>query len=280
MQRRLIDGERISVIEGFLSATECDTLIERAEQYGFKPSPLSGESPDHVCLLHSFHAGGGHGRTHREDARNNHYTVITDSSLADQLFKRVAPHLPQTLDWMSDNAYLSKGNGGREWSIAGCVDRLRFYKYERDEEYPEHMDGSYSRTITTVNGSKSSRKQHSFLTLLIYLNDDFQGGQTKFYPDKEHCRFLRDIEDKQPIHQIQPRRGMALINVHQILHDGAKIQSGVKYVLRTDILYEKKIEPHAKLSKFTTSENSTDKEEIIVGEWQKHFEPSCKMYHD
>ena len=220
--------------------------------------------------------GGGHGRTHREDARNNEYTVITDQSVADKLFKRVSPLLPQTLEWMPDNAYFSKGIGGREWSIVGCVDRLRFYKYQKDEEYPEHMDGSYSRTITNNN---QSFKQHSFLTLLIYLNAEFQGGETKFYPDKQHCRFLRDIENKQAVHVIQPKQGMALINIHNILHEGSKVQSGIKYVLRTDILYQKPMESHPKLEKYATK-NGDNNNKIVVSDWEKHFEPSCKMYHD
>ena len=224
--------------------------------------------------------GGGHGRTHREDARNNEYTVITDQTLADQFFQRVAPLLPQTMEWMLENAYFSSGIGGREWSIAGCVDRLRFYKYKKDEEYPEHMDGSYSRTMTYINeDSKQSYKQHSFLTLLIYLNDDFQGGETKFYPDKQHCRFLRDIEYKQPTHVVEPRQGMAVINIHNILHEGSKVQSGVKYVLRTDILYQKAMESHPKLDKYSQKANHTN-EKIVASDWQKHFEPSCKMYHD
>ncbi len=189
--------------------------------------------------------------------------------------------LPQTLEWMSDNAYFTKGIGGCEWSIVGCVDRLRFYKYKKDEEYPEHMDGSYSRTITYNNNElKQSYKQHSFLTLLIYLNDEFEGGETKFYPDKQHCRFLRDIENKQPVYVIQPKQGMAVINIHNILHEGAKVQSGIKYVLRTDILFQKPIESHPKLEKYSQKTNNNNNDKIVVSDWEKHFEPSCKIYHD
>ncbi|CAF1244552.1 unnamed protein product [Didymodactylos carnosus] len=230
---------------------------------------------DIMCFYNPL--GGGHGRTHREDARNNKYTVITDHLLADKLFQRVSPLLPQTLEWMSDNCYFTKAVGGREWSLAGCVDRMRLFKYEKDEEYPEHMDGSYSRTITYNNESQKSFKQHSFLTLLIYLNDGFRGGETKFYPDKQHCRFLRDIEQKQAVHLIQPKQGMALINIHNILHEGSKVQSGVKYVLRTDILYQKPMELHSKIEKY--SQKNT-KDTVIISDWEKHFEPSCKMYHD
>ena len=229
-------------------------------------------------MIH-FSSGGGHGRTHREDPRNNEYTVITDAHMADRLFRRVAPLLPKTLEWMPENAYFTKDIGGREWTIAGCVDRLRFYKYSKDEEYPEHMDGSYSRTIVDHREPKTTRKQHSFLTLLIYLNDGFQGGETRFFPDKQHCRFLRDIENKQPVHVIQPKLGMALINIHNILHEGSRVQSGIKYVLRTDILYEKLVEAHSKIEKYASTTNNS-KNEVTVSEWEKHFEPSCKMYHD
>ncbi|CAF0838147.1 unnamed protein product, partial [Didymodactylos carnosus] len=41
LERQLIDGERISVIPNFLSATECEQLITKAEESGFKPSPPS-----------------------------------------------------------------------------------------------------------------------------------------------------------------------------------------------------------------------------------------------
>ncbi len=42
LERELIDGERISVIPNFLSATECQQLITRAEEFGFKLSSPSG----------------------------------------------------------------------------------------------------------------------------------------------------------------------------------------------------------------------------------------------
>jgi len=43
LQRELIDDERISVIPNFLSAVECQQLITRAVESGFKPSPPSGK---------------------------------------------------------------------------------------------------------------------------------------------------------------------------------------------------------------------------------------------
>lgn len=55
---------------------------------------------------------------------------------------------------------------------------------------------------------------------MIYLNDNFQGGDTTF----------RDL-------RVQPKQGMALIFLHSLYHEGNEITQGVKYVLRTDITY-------------------------------------------
>jgi hypothetical protein len=43
LERQLIDDERISIVPNFLSATECQQLITRAEGSGFKSSPPSGK---------------------------------------------------------------------------------------------------------------------------------------------------------------------------------------------------------------------------------------------
>jgi len=267
LKRELLLGERVSRVERFLSASECRDLIEVATSSGFKKSPASG---------------GGHGRTGREDARTNEYTVVADPELAGSLFDRVKDLLPQTLEWIPSSIYFDR-EGGAAWQIAGVVDRLRFYKYNRYEEYPEHQDGAYKRDVS-IEGQLFH--QQSFLTLLIYLNDDFTGGETKFFPDRQHCRFLRDIEIKEPVVTVTPRTGTAVVNVHNILHEGSAPTSGVKYVLRTDILYQKRALQHPKLIEHSLgatarSNNKAKKEKrILVGEWSKIFEPSCKMYHD
>ncbi len=65
-----------------------------------------------------------------------------------------------------------------------------------------------------------SDKEMSLLTFLMYLNDDFHGGETEF-----------------PWQKIKPMRGSALIFPHRLSHQGAPVISGVKYVLRTDVMY-------------------------------------------
>jgi len=253
----VVNEKKISVVPRFLRPDECRKLIELAEHKGFQRSMPSG---------------GGHGRTGREDARNNSYVVVTDAALAERLFNRVRAFVPKDLTWLESSPYFG-AQGGAEWTVCGVVDRLRFYKYEKGEEYPEHFDGSYKRDITLDNGDQL--RQHSFLTLLLYLNDDFDGGETRFFPDKQHCRFLRDRELKEPTDVVVPVAGQALLNIHPILHEGSAVTRGIKYVLRTDVLYQRSIIRPAKLK-----EKDTGKVEPKVGEWDKLFEPSCKMYHD
>jgi hypothetical protein len=36
---------------------------------------------------------------------------------------------------------------------------------------------------------------------------------------------------------IQPQLGMALIFPHRLLHRGVEVESGIKYILRTDVMY-------------------------------------------
>jgi len=57
---------------------------------------------------------------------------------------------------------------------------------------------------------------------MVYLNEGFEGGETLFL---------------QPKTVIVPRTGMALFFQHPILHEGCELTRGVKYVLRSDVMY-------------------------------------------
>ena len=75
--------------------------------------------------------------------------------------------------------------------------------------------------------------EESKLTFMIYLNDGMAGGETRFFMDIEQAF----QQPPCPYLSVQPKAGMALVFLHSIWHEGAVVQSGQKYVLRTDILY-------------------------------------------
>ena len=103
--------------------------------------------------------------------------------------------------------------GGRE--VVGFDDRFRFYRYDIGQQFDWHYDGPFTRP----NGERSR------LTFMIYLNDDFEGGQTSF----KNCTIV-------------PKTGLALLFIPQIRHKGEPVTKGRKYVLRTDVMYRYKAE--------------------------------------
>lgn len=132
-----------------------------------------------------------------KDVRNNDRILYDDTALAERLFRRAAPFLPPVLE---------------EWTLAGLNERFRFYRYTPLQYFKWHKDGAFVR----------SADEQSLLTLLIYLNDGFEGGETEFSRDR-----------------VKPETGRALVFPHPYRHQGLPVISGVKYVLRTDVMYRR-----------------------------------------
>jgi prolyl 4-hydroxylase len=142
-----------------------------------------------------------------ERVRNNERVLLDDPTLAAHLFLRAKPYLPGVVD-------------GRV--LVGFNERWRFYRYRSGQTFKPHRDGSYERLEVC---------EESHLTFMIYLNDQVTGGETRFFEGMEQA-FRRH-----PYLSIKPREGMALVFVHRIWHEGAVVESGQKYVLRTDVMY-------------------------------------------
>ncbi|WP_241759502.1 2OG-Fe(II) oxygenase [Pyxidicoccus parkwayensis] len=133
----------------------------------------------------------------RPDIRNNDRVMFDDLALAADLFARVRHCVPPTLG---------------TWRAVGINERFRCYRYQPGQFFALHRDGAFIR----------SPQEQSLLTLLIYLNGDCEGGETRF-----------PFEERQVI----PASGTALLFEHLLLHEGAEVRAGTKYVLRTDVMY-------------------------------------------
>ncbi|AZA81350.1 oxidoreductase, 2OG-Fe(II) oxygenase [Chryseobacterium lactis] len=128
--------------------------------------------------------------------RNNDRLMIFDNHLAEDLFERAAGFLPDYHEGLS---------------LLNFNEMFRVYKYSPGQRFKMHRDGSYIR----------NEKEKSFYTFLIYLNDDFEGGETEF----------------ENLFTITPKKGTALVFCHPLRHEGKTLLTGFKYVLRTDIMY-------------------------------------------
>jgi hypothetical protein len=55
---------------------------------------------------------------------------------------------------------------------------------------------------------------------MIYLNDTYKGGATRF-----------------ETFALEGQAGMALVFDHGLIHEGGEVSEGLKYVLRSDVMY-------------------------------------------
>lgn len=130
--------------------------------------------------------------------RNNDRVMFDDPLLAALLLHRLRAQLPPRLE--------------TDWVLSGANERLRCYRYRPGQHFGPHFDGCFERSPT----------ERSFLTFLVYLNTCEVGGATRF----------NDLEL-----EVQPSTGAGLLFNHHLLHEGAPVLKGVKYVVRTDLLY-------------------------------------------
>jgi hypothetical protein len=153
---------------------------------------------------------GGGVEALRPDVRSNTRCIVDSPEFADALFARVRHALPEEFF------------GAR---IVGLNERLRFLRYDPGERFRVHRDGSFERT--------SGARECTLVTLLLYLNDGYTGCFTTFYKD-------RGIEHLVPDEglAVEPRPGRVLMHEHELLHAANALESGRKYVLRTDVLYK------------------------------------------
>lgn len=128
--------------------------------------------------------------------RNNTRVTIDDTALAVTLFEKLKPFVPARMAL---------------YDVWGLNERFRYYRYRPGEQFRRHQDGQFHR----------NSRECSFITFMVYLNADFEGGETSF-----------------PGVKVKPETGMAVIFPHEVDHAGEPVVSGVKYALRTDVMYQ------------------------------------------
>lgn len=135
-------------------------------------------------------------QTMLKGVRNNDRLMFIDFGKSEKLWELIQPYCEPIV--------------GKSKAI-GLNEMFRIYKYSEGQKFKKHYDGSYER----------NEFEFSIYTFMIYLNDNFEGGNTWF---KEF--------------EIKPKTGTALVFNHDLLHEGMEITKGIKYVLRTDIMYQ------------------------------------------
>lgn len=177
-------------VPALFTTEECANILEQGKPGPWLAATVNAES----------------GRVVDTRIRSSTTAVLRDPALADELFRRIRPHVPARMT-------TEMGDRGRiGMDVVGIYLPLRIYRYEVGQQFGLHQDQSYAGEGGT----------QSLLTLMVYLNEGFSGGETDF-PEQSRT--------------IVPKTGESLLFQHKLLHAGKPVTEGTKYVLRSDVLY-------------------------------------------
>jgi len=198
------DRYQAFIIENVLTEAECNMLIDVTEQLGFGAAAPGINTPSGMRMNQTVH-------------------WLANDATAAELFRRIAPHLPEEID------------GCR--LMSGVSQRFNTYRYLRGEQFKPHVDGDWPgfRLNPETKQMDVWDEGRSQLSMLLYLNgpeEGIEGGNTLLF------------DGRSVMHAVTPKRGSALFFRHglhnaSVLHAGEVVTSEIpKYVIRINIMYE------------------------------------------
>jgi len=225
-------------ISDFLSAAECNKLIHFASPRFKYISEATHIAPD--------------GSAYRVPIQNPnpHKLSVLDHPLAiNSIWERLQPIIRPHIQ--------SHQLRTRCGEAVGINPRIRILRYDAtdSDRFDPHFDAT-----TYIDAYQS------LLTVLIYLNNgggvEFEGGETCYLDahisaqgvamEKTCARTPASarLDDQDPesvlfqssITKVTPEIGKVVVFEHDLYHSGAPLTWGTKYVLRTDILFQRKLD--------------------------------------
>jgi hypothetical protein len=144
-----LPGARAFLLHNVLSAEECNHYISATEDAGY--SSIAAEYPTAY--------------------RNNWRVLALMPEFMNDLWDRIKPFI-----YRADIASVRPIGFGTDgiWSPIGLNECVKFSRYEggASQKFAQHIDSPFVR----------HDDEQSIFTVMVYLNDNFQQGQTVFYP--------------------------------------------------------------------------------------------------
>ena len=137
-------------------------------------------------LLSEYEDGTGLDRIR---AKESHLAATVDEKLRDKI---------ETIPWIPSDRFGE--------TFTHC--QFFFTRYLNGGQIGPHIDGN-----------RTAGEHQSVATILLYLNEDFQGGET--------CSATW---------KVKPVAGSALILKQDVKHWGLPVKNGAKYIMRSDIM--------------------------------------------
>ena len=244
-REEILDVEGSFMLHGVLSDTECQMLAKLVQ------NAVEVEVEDEVDVEVGEGEGQGEAATRKRKARResqHHTPVLVDSSSLMSLIQRVRPFLP---------VIAGPKNSSVLFEDEQCLSpTLRLYHYRTGDFSTPHFDKSF-----TENGPAGHLLRFSAYSMIVYLNDSFTGGHTSFFSKTVSDSIPRSSSGKTPKKSgldldtifnsterilVTPKQGSILIFPHgkiagcypDPLHEGSKVLSGEKTIIRTDLMFK------------------------------------------
>lgn len=203
-------------VENFCNAVECQRIVDLALHQG----------PSYITEASHTASDGSSYSVPIQNPNPHKLAVFQHSTTFQMLEQRIMQLVLESApDWLV--RYQRRTRYGR---VLGLNPRLRVLQYDACDE--DHFEAHFD--ATTVVQGKSSR-----ITVLLYLNTgsghDFAGGETLFLDNDPVDGALKH---EKALHSIAPKVGRLVMFEHDLYHSSAPLESGTKFVLRTDILME------------------------------------------
>lgn len=226
---------------------------------------------------------------YRQDYRRNDRSIFESPELAELLWKRVQPFasglsvivdedpskqrlVSEDADHCPDQLRVGFGKEG-VWHPVGLNECLRFCKYNVGDFFRKHCDQPFQR----------SEDEQSLFTCMFYLNGDFGGGSTRFlhFPENETATIESQFKlahDAEVLASIEPEPGSCILFFQPGLwHEGADIHSGVKYILRSDVMYRR--DPATKKQRTPKQAQAMELlQQAQAAEERRECDLACRLY--
>lgn len=193
-----------------LTPAECRLLIELSEKLGYLQDAA-------VSLPRSVR-------------HNDNVVWVTDPDTDAAIWNRVESCAQQNLAMFEHRRPL------------GLNARFRFYRYSVGDYFKPHTDGAWpgSRVVNGELIANAYPDRYSQMTFLLFLNDEFEGGATRFLRSDPSDY---DSDGGNGVIDIRTPAGAALCFPHGMhplhcVHSSEPITAGSKYIIRTDMLFE------------------------------------------
>lgn len=149
---------------------------------------------------------------------------LNESKVTDGLVKTVSDSRSASMKFIANNEntikpIVSNLCSYHKWDLDD-IENVQFARYQKGEEYKPHYDAFDKKYLEKID------KKQRIITSIIYLNDNFSGGQTSFPK--------LDI-------QVKPKQGMMLSFENCLkdtnflnpfmLHSSEPIEDGQKFIL-------------------------------------------------